>query len=45
MENVRHMYSGVEHMDTNNVGEEEFARMLADMLISKIDKNSITSSD
>lgn len=45
IENVRHMYTGVKHMDINQVGEYAFAQMLADMLISKIDRNSISFAD
>lgn len=41
IENIRHMYAGVKSMDANNIGEEAFAEILANLLISKIDRNSI----
>lgn len=45
IDNIRHMYTGVKHMDANQVGEDTFAQILANMLISKIDKNSISFAD
>ncbi len=39
--NLRHIYADVKTMDVNNVGEDGFTNMLADLLISKINKNSI----
>lgn len=44
-QNLRHVYAGVEPLDVNNIGEDAFAQILADMLISKIDKNSISFGD
>ena len=40
-QNLLHIYTNVKMMDTNNVGEDGFSTMLADLLISKINKNSI----
>ncbi|WP_438980112.1 hypothetical protein [Polynucleobacter sp.] len=44
-QNLRHTYAKVKSLDTNNIGEDAFAQILADMLISKIDKSSITFSN
>ena len=40
-QNLRHIYANIKAMDVNNVGEDKFSSMLADLLISKINKNSI----
>jgi hypothetical protein len=40
-QNLRHIYTNVKMMDANNIGEDGFSIMLADLLISKINKNSI----
>lgn len=40
-QNLRHVYVEVAPLDENNIGEEAFAEILANLLISKIDKNSI----
>ena len=40
-QNLRHIYKTTQPFDVNNIGEESFADMLSDLLISKIDKKSI----
>ena len=41
IQNLRHIYLDVKSMDANSIGQDAFAISLADLLISKIDKNSL----
>ncbi len=41
IKNLRHVYADVISSDTGNVGEVTFANILAELLISKVDKDSI----
>ena len=41
IKNLRHIYSEVKAMDIKRIGEDAFANALADLLISKIEKNLI----